>query len=326
MANSTFKCQVGCPGRIDDEIQCDLCETWLHKSCAAEKDDYLKDILKKGKSTPQFWKCWRCSNLWKNIRNEFVPASEYKVLCMEVQLLKSTVLELQSQIAVSHVSQPTQCKNVPTVPTPEKVNPQRKVKSPRRSNLRRERSPKMAIGRPTIPDEIRIKKNTETLVLGDSLMRGTFRGEPGVHVRFFPGVTSDALAKKILATKIPEDEVAPKVVILHAGSNNLSRNKNIDNVLGDHWFLVETVKQKFPLARIIVSGVLHRKDVPVKAVVDLNKSLAWMCSCLEVAFTDLTAFFNPTHYTRDGIHLNHMGTSILENALKNYSSCLARSG
>lgn len=34
----------------------------------------------------------------------------------------------------------------------------------------------------TDKDEISLEKNTEALVPGDVLMRGTFRGESGVHV------------------------------------------------------------------------------------------------------------------------------------------------
>jgi len=54
-------------------------------------------------------------------------------------------------------------------------------------------------------------------------------------------------------------------VIIHVGKNDLRRTGNLDYVMGDVYDLVNMAKTKFSTSRVVLSDVLQRRDVSIKA-------------------------------------------------------------
>jgi len=57
------------------------------------------------------------------------------------------------------------------------------------------------------------------------------------------------------------DLESPYTVIIHVGTNNLRRNRNLDYVMGDAYNLVNMAKTKFSTSRVVLSGMLQRRDM-----------------------------------------------------------------
>ena len=54
---------------------------------------------------------------------------------------------------------------------------------------------------------------------------------------------------------------SPETAIIHVGTNDLRKTQDLDVVMGDVYELVTTAKKKFPNCRLVLSGVLRRRDV-----------------------------------------------------------------
>jgi hypothetical protein len=54
---------------------------------------------------------------------------------------------------------------------------------------------------------------------------------------------------------------SPGTVVIHVGTNDLRRTANLDYVMGDVYALVNKAKYKFPQSKLVLSGVLQRRDV-----------------------------------------------------------------
>jgi hypothetical protein len=56
--------------------------------------------------------------------------------------------------------------------------------------------------------------------------------------------------------------------------------------MGEVYSLVNTAKGKFPQSRIVLSGVLRRKDVAWRRIGVLNGRYDWIAKTLGVTFVD----------------------------------------
>jgi hypothetical protein len=50
----------------------------------------------------------------------------------------------------------------------------------------------------------------------------------------------------------------PLGLVIHIGTNDLRRTRNLDYVMGDVYDLANTAKTKFSKSRVVLSGVLRR--------------------------------------------------------------------
>ena len=62
------------------------------------------------------------------------------------------------------------------------------------------------------------------------------------------------------------DLVSPETVIIHVGTNDLRTTKNLDFVMGEVYALLSTAKKKLPNCRLVLSGMLRRRDVSWRRV------------------------------------------------------------
>jgi hypothetical protein len=68
----------------------------------------------------------------------------------------------------------------------------------------------------------------------------------------------------------------PDIFLIHVVTNNLRRNDNLDFVMGEVYELVHKEKVKFPKLKLILSGVLRRRDASWRrggALNDVAKTL-----------------------------------------------------
>jgi hypothetical protein len=92
----------------------------------------------------------------------------------------------------------------------------------------------------------------------------------------------------------------PETVIIHVGTSDLTTTRNLDFIMGEVYALVATAKSRFPNCRLVLSGVLRRRDTSWA----LNERLDWVANTLGVTFVDPNSCIEDGDFTRDGLHLN----------------------
>ncbi len=150
-------------------------------------------------------------------------------------------------------------------------------------------------------------KGTEknVLVLGDSIVRHTGTGNEALDVRCFPGIRTAQLRRVIES----QDMGRPDAVILHVVTNDSKRN--VDYVIGDIYELVTAARKKFPTAKLILSGLLRRRDTRWTRIGLINDGMDWVARSLGVQMVDANAWIADGDLGRDGLHLNRRGASKL---------------
>ena len=68
--------------------------------------------------------------------------------------------------------------------------------------------------------------------------------------------------------------------------------------------LINTAKSKFSSSRVILSGVLRRRDVSWCRIGAVNDRLGWVANTLGVTFVDPNSWVDDWGYSGDGLHLN----------------------
>ena len=71
--------------------------------------------------------------------------------------------------------------------------------------------------------------------------------------------------------------------------------------------LVSMAKRKLPNCRLVLSGVLWRRDVSWQCIGVLNDRFDWVANALGPTFVDLNSWIEDRDFTRDGLHLNGRG-------------------
>jgi len=59
-------------------------------------------------------------------------------------------------------------------------------------------------------------------------------------------------------------------VVIHVGTNDVRRSRNLNCIMGEMYNLVNTAKAKFPGSRLVLSGVLRSKGVTRRQTTDSN--------------------------------------------------------
>jgi lysophospholipase L1-like esterase len=99
--------------------------------------------------------------------------------------------------------------------------------------------------------------------------------------------------------------------VIQVGTNDLRRTANLDYVMGDVYALVNKTRAKFPQARLVLSGVLRRRDMSWRRIGALNDRYDWIAKTLGVKFVDPNSWLEEWDFGRDGIHINRSGAKKL---------------
>ena len=99
---------------------------------------------------------------------------------------------------------------------------------------------------------------------------------------------------------------SPETVIIHVGTNDMRTTRNLDFIIGVY-ALVSAAKKKLPNCRLILSGVMQRRDVSWRRIEALNDRLNWVANALGFTFVDPNSWIEDRDFARDGLHLNGRG-------------------
>ena len=100
---------------------------------------------------------------------------------------------------------------------------------------------------------------------------------------------------------------SPDTVIVHVGTNDLKTRKNVDLIMGEAYELVAMVKKKLPYSRLILNGVIRRRDMSWWRIGALNDRWEWIAETFKITFVDPISWIEDEDFARDGLHLNGRG-------------------
>ena len=105
---------------------------------------------------------------------------------------------------------------------------------------------------------------------------------------------------------------APSKVVFHVGTNNWANNESNDQIARKFDSLILHARKVLPSAKLIISGILVRRDTSLDDIRLLNGTIVKACNKPGVVFVDA----NVDHKTRnwlgkDGLHLNRFGVKSL---------------
>ena len=109
------------------------------------------------------------------------------------------------------------------------------------------------------------QRSIKCIVVGDSIVRNVGAEHVDMKVECFPGIKTEQL-HRVMEKR---DLVSSDTVIIHVGTNDL-KTRNLDLVLGEVHALASMVKKKLPNCRLVLSGVLRRRDVSWRRIGALN--------------------------------------------------------
>jgi hypothetical protein len=141
---------------------------------------------------------------------------------------------------------------------------------------------------------------TKCVVVGDSMLCNVGAEHEDMMVECFPGIKPEQLHRVIEKLDLGSQET----VIIHVGTNNMRTTRNLDFVMGEVYALVSTAKKKIPNSRLVLSGVLRRRDVSWRRTGALNYRFDWVADTLGLTFVDPNSWVEDGDFARDGLHLN----------------------
>jgi lysophospholipase L1-like esterase len=119
----------------------------------------------------------------------------------------------------------------------------------------------------------------------------------------FPGIRTEQLHRVIEQREVG----SPETVIIQVGRNDLRKMENLHFLMGEVFALVATAKGKLPNCRLVLSGVLRRRDGSWRRIGALNDRFDWIANALEITFFDPNSWIQDRDFARDGVHLNGRG-------------------
>ena len=114
------------------------------------------------------------------------------------------------------------------------------------------------------PSQTEPNQAKSALLIGDSILRefDPEKSEHRIYLFSYPGVTWAELRFELLHEFLPPPDQID-VVILHCGTNNISRSRrqqSIPSALKDLKECLEVTCKMYPDAKIFLSGILPRLD------------------------------------------------------------------
>jgi len=131
------------------------------------------------------------------------------------------------------------------------------------------------------------------LVLRDSIVRNVGAAKPNIRVECFPGIRADQL-RRVMENR---DLGRADSVIIHVGTNDIRRYRDLDYMLGEVYDLVTTAKEKFQGSRLVRSGVLRSDRMKWQRVGAANDRLEWVASRLGATFVDPNSWIRDADFT-----------------------------
>ena len=119
----------------------------------------------------------------------------------------------------------------------------------------------------------------------------------------------------------PTAEQNPKNIILHCGTNDISDDSDPQNIAEE---IVELAKSilKDCNSNVTVSGIVPRYGKLNEKVRSVNRLLRIYCRNMVMRFVGHQNINPSKHQNRSGLHLNHLGTTILTVNFLNVSNSL----
>ena len=104
-----------------------------------------------------------------------------------------------------------------------------------------------------------------------------------------------------------------EAVFIHCGTNSIIINdvgyvNNSDLLVRDFKLLLSVLKTKFPNSRIVISGLLFRRDLDFSSLCCINDFISNLCHLFNFTFVDPCSWLSPVCLGRDGLHLNRKGS------------------
>jgi len=153
-------------------------------------------------------------------------------------------------------------------------------------------------------DTVMVKSVGEKcLVLGDSIVRNVGTENSNMRVECFPGIRVDQLRRVIENRDLGNSDA----VVIHVGTNDVRRSRNLDYMMREVYDLVKKAKTKFPGSRLVLSGVLRSKGVNWRRVGTANDRHEWVAKNIGATFVDPKSWVDDWDFSRDGFHLNRRG-------------------
>ena len=104
---------------------------------------------------------------------------------------------------------------------------------------------------------------------------------------------------------------SPDIIVVHVGTNDLERGFFHSNIEQYRQLLV-SVRELFPLAKVVVDGILPRYDSESLDTSRIyhNIGLGTLCAKVGCHFIDFSGDFDEWAYARDGLHLGWDGNAL----------------
>jgi hypothetical protein len=83
--------------------------------------------------------------------------------------------------------------------------------------------------------------------------------------------------------------------------------RNLEFIMAEVYALVSTAKKKLPNCRLVLSGVVRRRDVSRRRIGTLNDRFDWVSNALGLTFVDPNSMAEDGDFSRDGLNLNGRG-------------------
>ena len=141
------------------------------------------------------------------------------------------------------------------------------------------------------------------LVLGDSIVRNVGAETPNMRVECFLGIRADELRRVVENRNLGYSDT----VVIHVGTNDVRRSRNLDYIMGEVHDLVNTAKAKFPGSILVLSGVSRSRGVNWRRVGAAKYRLEWVARNLGATFVDPNSWIRDVDFGMDGLHLKRNG-------------------
>ena len=158
------------------------------------------------------------------------------------------------------------------------------------------------------------------MILGDSMLNGInevgLRKDQFVQVRSEPGATSEDMVDYVL----PRARARPDLIILHVGTNDLTKKSNIDPDIARNdrplidtttclKKVISTIKKDAPNTKIAFSLATPRYDRPnmIQRINELNDTIKGVCDTYELPYIEHR--INKSHLSNGKLHCNDAGKS-----------------
>ena len=103
------------------------------------------------------------------------------------------------------------------------------------------------------------------------------------------------------------DLVSPDTVVVHVGTDDLRRTRNLDYDMGDVYDLVNTARTAFSTSRFVLSGVLRRRGPSWRRIGAVNSRYDRVAEMLGDTVADPNSLVDDWDFGRDGLHINQRG-------------------